>query len=136
MVRRAETFTKARSGDSEAIEPLLEMAFDDAEGPLPRANAVGYLGTFATPQVVPAMIRALKADHPLIRGIAALKMGEVEASSDLSDAKVALVNSLDDSKRIVRMAAAFSLLNLGVNRLKGEWGRKFESRQKRLRASG
>ncbi|MFQ5791290.1 MAG: HEAT repeat domain-containing protein [Acidobacteriota bacterium] len=125
VIRRAEAFTGGRNRDPEALAPLIALAENDSEGPIPRANAVGYLSSYSAPGVLPVLLRAAEADHPLIRAVATLKLGEV-AELDISRIEATLVQALHDPRRIVRMNAAMSLLNLGVNRLEGPSGEAFE----------
>jgi predicted CXXCH cytochrome family protein len=125
LARRAETFTLARSGDATAVSRLVALAADATESPLIRANAVGHLRRFEGPVVRDALKAAMRDAHPLVRGVAALKLGESRPDRDA--ALPLLREGLRDSGRIVRMNAAFSLVNLGVPRLDGEDGRRFEA---------
>jgi hypothetical protein len=127
LVRRADAFAGARAGNPESLSPLLAILDDPSEGPLARANAAGHLGRrFASnPRAVEALVEAVGADHPLVRAVAALNLSQARESRDL--VVPALLRSLFDSSRTVRMSATLSLLNFGVTRLGGEAGRSFES---------
>jgi len=63
--------------------------------------------------------------HPLVRGVAALKLGESRPHKEA--ALPLLREGLKDSGRVVRMNSAFSLVNLGVARLDREEGQRFEA---------
>lgn len=126
FIDRAAIFTGARRADPAILPRLLVLADNKDEPPLARANAVGYLDRYASdPRVVPALMRAAADDHPMVRAIAALKMGQIENVA-VARVRPTLVDALGDESRIVRMNASMSLLNLGVRRLEGEAGRRFE----------
>ena len=121
-VRRAETFTAARKGDPAAEAALLAMMTRADEPPLVRANAAGYLRRFDGPRVRAALVAALKAEHPLVKAVAALTLAEKPNASG-----PALALALADGHRIVRMAAAFALMNAGITRLPGADGERLEA---------
>jgi hypothetical protein len=121
-VRRAETFTAARKGDPAAEAALLAIMAGADEPPLVRANAAGYLRRFDGPRVQAALVAALKAEHPLVKAVAALTLAEKPNASG-----PALALALADGHRIVRMAAAFALMNAGITRLPGADGERLEA---------
>jgi tetratricopeptide (TPR) repeat protein len=126
ILDRAETFTRARAGAPDAVDRLVFLAANDKEPPLVRANAVGYLGRYtADPRAVPALLRALGSEHDVLRAIAAPQLAHAKASG-AERVKPFLVQALRDERRTVRMGAAFSLLSLGVTKLEGEDGARFE----------
>ncbi len=129
ILDRAETFSRARKrepGDGQILDRLIVLAENEAEPPLIRANAVGYLGSFASdPRVPPALLRALRSKEPVIRAVAVPQFSRL-GRGNLSSVKPALEAALDDEIRSVRMGAAYSLLILGIRKLEGETGRKFE----------
>ena len=112
LVTRADTFTAARRRDVGAVERLVAIASDTRQPPLVRANAVGYLRFFPTPQSRTALVAAAANDHPAIRAAAVIGLGEPGFSSE-SIAPV-LVKALSDSRRVVRVGAALSLVNLRI----------------------
>ncbi len=125
LIRRAETFTSARAGEPGALADLLALSAAETEPPLIRANAVGYLRRYVSdPRVTPALLRALSSDEPIIRAVAAPALG-LQPSS-LAAVRPFLVEALADERRTVRLGAAFSLLSLGIRRLDGEVGERFE----------
>src|SRR5437899_2400536 len=65
----------ARAGRTDAIAQLIAIGEDDRYGPLTRANAIGYLGTYADARATAAVVRAGTAVHPAVRttAIAALR---------------------------------------------------------------
>src|SRR2546427_7295393 len=96
-VRRAETFTAARQGEPAAEAALLAIMAGADEPPLVRANAAGYLRRFDGPRVQAALVAALKAEHPLVKAVAALTLaGRPNAS------RPALALALADGHRVVR----------------------------------
>jgi hypothetical protein len=130
LVDRAEIFTAARKGGPDSVSRLMALAANESEPPLVRANAVGYLGSYASdPRVGPALLRALGSKEPALRAVAAPQFAHL-SSSQADRWKPFLVQALGDERRTVRMGAAFSLLSLGVTRLEGEDGVKFDEAKK------
>ena len=126
LIRRADAFTGARAGAPLAVEQLLELAGDESEPPLIRANAVGYLGSYPEDaRTIPALLRALRSEDAVVRAVAAPRLGHVlpEASASV---RPGLVEALADERRTVRMGAAFALVSLGVIELPGAAGERFE----------
>lgn len=135
--RRAEAYTGARALSREALDHLLAMSADEGEGPVNRANAAGHLGRYladpATRKPATAALLAAAGDpHPLVRGVASLKLGEI-GSTDSAEIRDTLVARVQDERRSVRMNAAISLLNLGIRPLTEEAEGSFEL-AKRLHA--
>jgi tetratricopeptide (TPR) repeat protein len=125
LVRRADAFTEARKGNSAAISALLQILSDESEGPLVRANAVGYLGTFPNdPLAYDAMFRSFSDREPLVRATAV--MGIRPRAAQRQAAAFELIAQLKDPVTIVRMNAAVGLVALGVRQLQGEDGERFE----------
>ena len=125
LIRRADAFALARSGDPQAVGALLEILAKLSEGPLTRANAVGYLARFSSdPRVYPAFERAVADTEPLVRAVAVLRMNPGQANRDA--AVPVLVRSLGDPAAVVRLGAAVALAGLGVSRLSGADGERFE----------
>ncbi|HXV65450.1 MAG TPA: ammonia-forming cytochrome c nitrite reductase subunit c552 [Vicinamibacteria bacterium] len=122
---RALAFASARAGEPGATERLLALFRDENQGPIPRANALGHLGRLQDPRVFPTLAGALEDEHPLVRGIAALQMGGLPTAYK-QPAAILLSRAIVDEKRLVRMNAAISLLNLGITKLDGEAGERFE----------
>ncbi len=140
VARRAMAYSGARELSGEALDALLDMSADDAEGPLNRANSTGhlarYIGDAETHEIaVGAILRAADDEHPLVRAVAALKLGEVRRA-DAPGIREVLVDKVTDERRSVRMNAAISLLNLGVRRLEGEPGSAFEQAKRRHAVRG
>jgi len=80
LIRRAEMFSRARSGDRGAIEPLLAILAERSEGFIARANAAGHMSRFADDSRVSASLeRALGDPEPLVRADAAVRI-ESEAN--------------------------------------------------------
>jgi predicted CXXCH cytochrome family protein len=123
-VRRAEAFTLGRAGKPEALDMLVALAASADEGPLTRANAVGYLTRYSERRALGAVLEAMASGEPLVRAVAALNVRP--PSSDAPSVRSALVKALGDPRRIVRTSAAFSLVGMGVSRLAGEDGRRLE----------
>ena len=125
VIRRADAFVAARNKEPGAVPQLLALVADKEQGPIPRANAIGHLGNFDDPRVFPTLVGAAKDEHPLVRATAALKLGD-RGQPNRDTAVMVLGSAVADDRRIVRMNAAISLLNLGVQKLAGEAGRRFE----------
>jgi predicted CXXCH cytochrome family protein len=123
-LRRAEAFTGGRKGEGAALPLLLSLAADAGEPPLVRANAVGHLRRYRDPPATEALARALKDPSPVVRAVAAL------TSSDAPPAPGpppdALRVAVGDAHAIVRIAAAFALMNRGVRELPGAEGRLYD----------
>ena len=124
-IRRADAFALAREGSAESVPALIEIASDPSENPLARANAAGYLSRFANaPGAFRALERAFQDPHPMVRAVAALRI--TAAPQDRPAAIASLTRSLGDSAATVRLAAAVSLVGMGVKKLPGEDGARFE----------
>ena len=129
--RRAAAYTGARDLDRGALDVLLAISSDEGEGPLNRANAAGHLGRYlgAGPDLADraasALLGAARDPHPLVRAVATLKLGE-SGGQRTGPVRETLVERVQDERRIVRMNAAISLLNLGVRELAGEARDSFE----------
>ena len=135
--RRAEAYTGARELSREALDQLLAISAEEGEGPVNRANAAGHLGRYlADPDTRDPATQALLAasgdSHPLVRAVASLKLGETENTGSL-EIRDTLVARVQDERRSVRMNAAISLLNLGIQTLPDEAENSFEL-AKRLHA--
>ena len=132
--RRADAYTGARELSREALDLLLAMSADEAEGPVNRANAAGHLGRYlpdaATREpATRALLDAASDPHPLVRAVAALKLGE--SGSGDPTVHEALVTRVQDERRSVRMNAAISILNLGIGTLPEEAAQSFELAKRR-----
>lgn len=112
-VERATTFTAARQKRPEALEGLLRIAGDEAQVPLVRANALGYLRDYDDPRAESALVKALQAGQPTMRMVAASSLGRATAQP-------ALLAALDDTSRSVRVAALLSLVNVGGGPFSGD----------------
>jgi predicted CXXCH cytochrome family protein len=110
LVERAQVFTAARAQRPEVLDRLIAIGADSDQGPLIQANAVGYLGSYKDPRVLPALLAASKANHPAIRSAALSGLGQLlEGEAP----RAAIVAGLDDPRRAVRTSALMSLVNRG-----------------------
>ena len=133
LMHRADAFTRARAGDRDSIPQLLEILGTLSEGPLVRANALGYLTSFSDdPRVFPAVARSLSDPEAIVRVYAALRMSPGPANKDAAVA--ALKHALNDSAATVRIGATVSLVSMGIASLTGEEGVQFEAAKKLFRA--
>jgi len=124
LIRRADAFTRARANDPAAVPLLLDLLALESEGPLVRANALGYLARFSSaPGVYLAFERSLADSDPLVRANAALRITASPAEKPAAIAALAKV--LGDPAATVRLSAAVSLVGLGVRDLPGEDGPRF-----------
>jgi predicted CXXCH cytochrome family protein len=126
-IRRADAFAAARRGEAAAVPLLTAIANNPAEGPLPRANAFGYLSRYSAkaPAAFAAFTRALADPDPLVRATAALRIAA--APADRPAAVAALTRALADPVATVRLGAGVSLVGMGVAQLPGEDGRRFDA---------
>lgn len=109
LENRAAAFTAARAGNPSAIDPLLTILRNAAEGPIARANAAGHLGRFADqPRVLAQLKLSLTDPEALVRAVAAQR---VPARNMPDDMAAALTKSLDDPIRSVRVGALLSLVD-------------------------
>jgi predicted CXXCH cytochrome family protein len=134
LIRRADAFAAARAGSATAVLQLLAILAEPAEGPLVRANALGYLASWSAkdPDVFAAFERALDDSQPLVRATAALR---IAPSAEKRPAAVAaLTRALADSVATVRLGAGASLVNLGVSDLPGADGERLEAAKQLFRA--
>lgn len=133
LIQRADAFAGARAGNPETITGLLAILDKPSEGPLVRANALGYLSNFRDdPRVFPALIRALTDPEPIVRVYAALRMNPRGTNKEAAIA--ALTQALSDSTTTVRVGATVALVGLGIQQLPGEDGERFENAKQVFRA--
>ncbi len=111
LVAQAEAFTGARAGNAAALDGLLAIAADEQRAPLVRANAMGYLGRYADPRAVAALVRAAAASHPAIRAIAIAALRDNGRGDGA--ARSAVLAALTDPRRSVRIAAMLTLVEQG-----------------------
>jgi tetratricopeptide (TPR) repeat protein len=118
-IRRADAFAAAGRNDTSSIPGLIAILDAPTEGPLTRANAALHLARFsADPRVYPAILRSLSDPEPLLRAVAALRIGQPAA-------RPALIGALADPIATVRIGALVSLVAMGVKDLPGEDGARF-----------
>jgi predicted CXXCH cytochrome family protein len=135
LVNRAETFTAARERRPHAVERLIAIAADPAEGPLIQANALGYLGNYTDARAISALVLAAKANHPVIRSAAISSLGQQAAAEPAAPIRTAILAALSDRRRAVRISAIGSVINRGGEPLgpadmaRFQWvGREFAAR--------
>lgn len=133
LIRRADAFAAARQGDPAAAPLLIAILQDPSEGALARGNALGHLESFPhDPRVFPVVKQALSDPEPLVRALAALRI--TPAADQRAEAIGALIRTLGDRATIARMAAAVTLVSLGVPDLAGEDGQRFTAAKQLFRA--
>lgn len=124
-VDRTDAFTCARKGEASAIPALLRILSDPSGGPILRANAAGYLGSFPNhPEAYDAVFHSFSDHEPLVRATAAFALRPRAAQRE--EAAPQLVLLLHDPVATVRMSAAIALVAIGVQHLPGEDGERFE----------
>jgi predicted CXXCH cytochrome family protein len=124
-VTRADAFTQGRQGDAAAIPELLKLLADPSGGPLIRANAAGYLGSFSNdPSAYEALLHAFADPEPLVRATAATTIRPSAAQRE--GLATQLVTLLKDPIRTVRMSAAIAMVSMGVRPFPGEDGERYE----------
>ncbi|MHB8501717.1 MAG: tetratricopeptide repeat protein [Candidatus Acidiferrales bacterium] len=125
LIRRADAFTQAQQGDAAAIPALEQMLSDTGGGPLIRANAAGYLGSFSNdPSAYDALLHSFSDPEPLVRATAATSIKPSAAQREAL--ATALVTLLNDPIRTVRMSAAIAMVAMGVRPFPGEDGERYE----------
>lgn len=125
LILRADAFTAARAGNPAAIHSLLQILSDPSGGPLIRANAVGYLANFPREaSAYSAVQQAFSDSDPLVRATAAIAFRPV--ASDRRTVAPALVQMLNDPVAIVRVNAGVALAEMGLQKLPGEDGERYE----------
>ena len=133
VIRRADAFALARAGSTDAVPLLLKILGTPSEGPLVRANAAGYLSRFTRdPKAYSALEGAISDAEPLVRAIAALRL--TPPAAEKASAIAALTRALADPVTTVRVGAAVTLVSLGVARLDGADGERFERARQVYRA--
>ena len=130
LVARAEAFTAGRARRPEALDRLIAIAKDDREGPLIRANAVGYLRNYTDARAVTAILAAAKAEQPAIRSTAILSLklsphAVADGQRTGGAARATLLGALDDPHRAVRLSALVSLINVGGEPFSSEDEKRF-----------
>jgi predicted CXXCH cytochrome family protein len=113
-IDRARTFSAARAKRPEALDRLIAIAGDERQGPLMRANALGYLADYRDPRALATLVAAASADHPAVRSGAIAGLGQ---AVDSRTAPATILSALDDPRRAVRIAALMSLINRGITPL-------------------
>jgi predicted CXXCH cytochrome family protein len=115
LVARAEAFTAARARRPEALNRLVAIAADDEQPPLIRANALGHLRDYTGPAVTSTFVSAAKHDDPAVRVAAVVGLGR--GTSGDTVARATLLAALNDPRRVVRISALVSLVNVGTGPL-------------------
>jgi predicted CXXCH cytochrome family protein len=124
LIARADAFAAARRRDPAALDQLLAVAGDPDQPPLARANALGYLRYFPGPRAEAALAEAAASGHTAMRLTAALGLGERGFS--FAGVTPVLIRGLADERRVVRIGAMLSLVNLRVTSLPAGSGRQLE----------
>ncbi|HTQ60500.1 MAG TPA: tetratricopeptide repeat protein [Candidatus Solibacter sp.] len=125
VIRRADTFTAAKQGDAAAVAQLLQILADGSEGPIIRANAAGYLGSFPNdPSAYDALLHSFTDPEPLVRATAAAEIKPAAAQRE--EVATNLVGLLKDPIRTVRMSAGTAMVAMGVRPFAGEDGERYE----------
>jgi tetratricopeptide (TPR) repeat protein len=115
FIVRADAFTSAQQNNPESVPALLRILGDESAGPLTRANAAGYLGSFpGDPSAYEAVFRALSDKEPLVRATAELSIRPSAAQREQLAPALALL--LSDPIATVRMNAAIALAAIGAAR--------------------
>jgi len=146
-VAMAETFYRAGAGDVAVLDDVVKYAVDRSRGALVRASAAEFaaqllakLAAASDPRsssprspslIVNALLGAASDPEPMVRIAAVRALG---LTRDVKTAP-ALVARLRDDARVVRAAAAESLLDLGFSHLDGPAGAALTRAQDDWRAS-
>jgi predicted CXXCH cytochrome family protein len=131
-IRRADAFTGGSVGDPESVSALLQILGDPSEGPLLRANAAGYLGSFPDdPSAYEALLHSFSDSEPLVRATAAIAVRPRAAQR--AAVAPALVALLRDPAATVQVTAAIALVGMGVKEVPPEDAQSFEHAKKLYR---
>ena len=138
-IRRTDAFTAARDPHSSAPDTMAKLeaiATNLDEGPLTRANALGYLATryAQEPRVFRILESAMDDKETLLRSVATRFLNQWPPYR--SETVAALTKALHDPSRAVQIEAAVGLVSLGVqNDLPGDDEKdRFKSAQDLFRA--
>ena len=146
IVRMAETFYRAGSGDASVLPEVARLAVDRSHGTLIRASAAEFAGQLISKsrvgadqrvgpradtqvrpysaEVVNALIGAAADREPAVRITAVRALSFIPIAPTGGDSRVASVIAahLTDSSRLVRVSAAESLMTFGITHLDGARG--------------
>jgi predicted CXXCH cytochrome family protein len=127
-----EAMWRARTGDEAVIPDLIRAANDPNLRITMRASAVSALGNYFGPKAessVPALLGLLSETREVYRR--PFQVAVAQALGFIGDRRGVdpLVGLLDSPHRVVRLTAAFSLLNFGVVKLDGEAGARLARAQ-------
>lgn len=107
--QRAEWIEMARSGNPDAMEPLLTLLKTETN-PYWQAVAVGLLDPWVyETEARTALIESLKHTSPLVRASAALSLGPLVQSDPSDPTRRKIEPLLEDPVRLVRVNAAWAL---------------------------
>lgn len=107
--QRAEWIELARSGNPDAMGPLLQM-LETETNPYWQAVAVGLLDPWVYEEAArEALLRSLKNSSPLVRASAALSLGPLVQADPSDPTRKKLEPLLEDPIRLVRVNAAWAL---------------------------
>jgi predicted CXXCH cytochrome family protein len=117
LVRRADTFAAARdthADPAKTIDQLEAIVNQPSEGPLPRANAIGYLGTRFTqdPRVFHILEHAMNDKETAVRAMATRFIAQWPTYREETIA--ALSKALRDRSPTVQISAAVGLVGLRI----------------------
>jgi predicted CXXCH cytochrome family protein len=136
-IRRADAFAASRdphSNTEDTMAKLEAIAANPDEGPIARANALGYLGTrYANEaRVFHILEAAMDGKETLIRSIAARLLNQWPQYR--TETIIAFTKALSDSSRVVQIEAAVGLVSVGIRDVPGEEIDRFKSAQGLFRA--
>lgn len=133
LIRRADAFAQARLQNDAAIPALTAILAVPSEGPLARANAIGYLARFTGHSEIFTLLQsALSDQEPLVRATAALCI--TPGPANRQRAIESLIEALNDPVTTVRESSAVALVSLGISKLPGEEGERLERGKQLFRA--
>ena len=127
VVRMADTFYRAGSGDAAVLPDVARLAVDRSHGTLIRASAAEFAGQLiakshdSESSIVNALIGAAADREAAVRITAVRALGFVPIAEDPRIASVVAAH-LTDGSRLVRVSAAEALMALGITRLEGARG--------------
>lgn len=129
FVRRADAFSLARDSNPAAIPKLLEIMSDPSGGPIIRANAAGYLGSFSDdPSAYRALLDSFSDYDPVVRATAASAIRPSPTQREV--VATSLLSLLRDPVATVRVSAAVELISMGVQKVPSEYVEQFTDAKK------
>lgn len=116
-----ETMYRAANADSTAVPLLMDVINDDNTSPLIRASATHYLANFPSLETQNKVRELLQDGDALVRREAIRNF----LATDINDLKNSIIPLLDDTVKMIRMEAAYTLSVVNQSELDSITAAKF-----------